>query len=336
MKVSIIMAACNQGNFLKETVNSAVQGLEGCKDWEILIIDDHSTDDCCSQVTQTDRIKVHRPEQKLGVSHARHLAGEMVTGDVIITTDTHCNYPRRSLWRLANWAARQRAIIMPAIAMERTADGKHVIQVKGGQMSVSHRGLRIDRPRIQRNWPALFGSIYLMRRDVWDFLGGWIRLPGYWAGEEQMVTLLAYRFGVPIVLVAKHVCTHRYYRDHGVYPFDLPAHHPAEIAHYIHATCLPESYATVWRPILENYYKFQMTSDPAPLRDWIETRAVWSERRVYEVLFDSPDISQHPLVAQYLKELSAPAPAPPAQPVEAVLLPLPTNPSPRRRRRRRV
>jgi len=276
MKISIIMAACNQGQFLEKTINSAVTlGLQGCSDWEILVIDDHSTDGCCDRVKQTDRIKVV-PKKKLGVSHARHLAGEMVTGDVVMTTDTHCLYPRKSIWRLAqHWAMQNRAVIVPTIKMVQANGSQPVIY---GKLTVSKRGLRIDRPRKKPEIPCMFGGTYLMRRDVWDWLGGWLQLPGYWAGEEQVMTTIAYRFGVRILVVDKHVCTHLHYRPHGVYPYELPPTHPAEIAHYIHAACFPRTYEQFWRPIIQQYYNHEMTTDPSSLREWIERRSIRSEK----------------------------------------------------------
>ena len=297
MKISVIMAACNQGNFLQETVVSLQEGLQGCKDWEIIIIDDQSTDGCCDKVEQTDRIKVHRPDTKLGVIHARHLAGSMTTGDVIMTTDTHCYYPRRSIWRIANWTVRQRAIFLPKVRLERGPDAYHT--VCGGKIVISDRGLRMDRPTTVRQWPALFGSIYIMSREVWETMGGWVQLPGYWGGEEVLNTILAYRFGIPIVVLDHHECTHRKYREHGVYPFDLPAHHPCEIAHFIHAACFPDTYEEVWKPLIRYYYsQWLPTADPSTLRDWIATKAVWDEHRFFKTVLGhgTEELRKHPVI----------------------------------------
>jgi hypothetical protein len=137
-----------------------------------------------------------------------------------------------------------------------------------------------------------------MRRDVWDWLGGWIRLPGYWAGEEQIMTLLAYRFGIPIHVLTNHTCLHREYRQHGKYPFELPAHHPVEIAYYIHRACFPETYEKAWKPVLDKRFGgYQPQADAEPLRQWIDKRAVWSEHRVMETVLGCQDITQHELVA---------------------------------------
>ncbi len=305
MKVSVIMAACNQGQYLKDTVESAQVGLEGCKDWEIVIIDDGSTDGCCDLVEQTDRIQIHRPPEKLGVSHARHLAGELATGDVIITTDSHMFYKRKSLYRMAHWASRLRAIICPPVDMQ-SGDVFH--RAEGGVLDLSRRGMQTNRPRHKRSWPTLFGSVYLMRRDVWEYLGGWLRLPGYWGGEEPIMSTVAYRFGVPIVVLTEdlagrdHTVVHRQYRQHNKYPWPLPQHHPAEIAYYIHAACFPETYESVWKPMLDSYYAYVPQSDPSVLRDWIETRAVWSEHRFFETVLRVRDIQNNPVVQQIKQE----------------------------------
>jgi len=314
MKVSVIYSACNQGEFLQKTVDSAIQGLDGCRDWEIVVVDDQSDDGCCDFLLMDrdhdkypdERVRLIRPEGKLGVSHARHLAAENTDGDVIITSDTHCFYQRRSLYRLAScWAMNQRAIIVPPVQLRELGkeDGPYV---EGGKFEISSRGIRILRPRRAPQWPAMYGSIYVMRRDVWNHLGAWLRLPGYWGGEEQMVATVAYLFGVPIRVLSKadypqHLCIHQQYRKHAVYPYPMPKHHPWEIAHYYHAACFPETYEDVWKPMLLKRYNHKPESDPAPLRDWIKERAVWDEHRFFRtVLGVEGKMRDHPLVKQVL------------------------------------
>lgn len=313
MKISIIMAACNQGDYLKETVASALVGLQGCKDWEILIMDDKSDDDCVQQVYDafpdlTDSgpvhntpIKIWAADERLGVSHARNFLGTQATGDVIMTTDTHCLYPRRSIWRMAKcWASKKWAVIMPRVEFE-LDDGKSK-HIPGGRLTLCERGLRIDRPSVRPRFPAMFGSMYLMRRDVWEHLGGWMRLPGYWGGEEQIMTLLAYRLGVPILVVDHHTWTHRRYRAHARYPFELPPHHVPEIAHYIHAACLPNAYESTLRTVIERHYGYGGQADPAPLRDWIENRAVWSEAKFTKIVLGLDNVKDSPVIQRYLRK----------------------------------
>lgn len=305
MKVSVIMAACNQGEWLSRTIGSAINGLRGARDWEIIVIDDHSTDNCIEIATkehqEEKRVQFHRPEEKLGVSKARHLAGTMTTGDVIVTTDTHCEYGRRSLHRMSHWANRLRAIIMPTTQMQK--DDKSFVHVEGGSLEICERGLRINRPRRARKHPALFGGMYVMRRDVWDTIGGWVELPGYWAGEEQINTLLAHRFGVPIVLLNKHEVKHFRYRTHNQYPYELPKHHPGEIAHYIHGSCFPSTYEEIWKPLISFYYNQNPVTDHIGMINWIERRSVYSESQVTKRLFGVDDLSKHVAVESAIKRL---------------------------------
>jgi glycosyltransferase involved in cell wall biosynthesis len=301
------MAACNQGEWLAHTISSAIEGLQGAKDWEIIVIDDHSNDNCVDLAKEkhdkNERVSFHKPEQKVGVSHARYMAGEMTTGEIIITTDTHCSYPPRSLHRLSHWAKRLRAIIMPAVSFQRP--NEEWMTVQGGGLAISPRGLRVDRPRRPRDFPCMFGSIYLMSREVWDALGGWPRLPGYWAGEEQMMSLLAYRLGIPIKLVSKHVCKHHKYRERGKYPFELPPAHISDIGHYIHATCLPETYEEIWGPLITLYYNRPLSKDIEiePMREWINLRSVWDEHRVFKTVLGLDDVREHPAIKARMPEL---------------------------------
>ena len=89
-RVSVITPAYNAAAFLEETVKS-VQSQTYC-DWEMLIVDDCSSDDTfsiASQLAKKDnRIIVIRNDKNLGVAASRNIALDVATGEYIAFIDS--------------------------------------------------------------------------------------------------------------------------------------------------------------------------------------------------------------------------------------------------------
>ena len=83
MKVSILTALCNgQSPFVKEAIDSVKK--QSYADWEMLILDDASKDDCYSEAIkyQDDRIKVFRNDERMYCANTYQKLLEMATGDI--------------------------------------------------------------------------------------------------------------------------------------------------------------------------------------------------------------------------------------------------------------
>jgi glycosyltransferase involved in cell wall biosynthesis len=84
-KVSIILPAYNSKRFILQTVNSVLA--QDWRDFELLVIDDGSTDGTANIVQGLDeRIKVIRQENK-GIAGARNVGIDAATGDFIALLD---------------------------------------------------------------------------------------------------------------------------------------------------------------------------------------------------------------------------------------------------------
>lgn len=88
--VSIITPAYNAENFICETIQSILQ--QTYKDWELLIVDDCSTDNthilAKDYAEQDARIRVLRPKKNGGVAAARNFGLEHAKGDYIAFLDS--------------------------------------------------------------------------------------------------------------------------------------------------------------------------------------------------------------------------------------------------------
>jgi len=89
-KISIITPAYNASNYLAETIAS-VQA-QTFSDWEMIIVDDCSTDNTCeiaSSYSMDDkRIKMIKHEKNSGVASARNTALDIATGEFIAFIDS--------------------------------------------------------------------------------------------------------------------------------------------------------------------------------------------------------------------------------------------------------
>lgn len=102
--VSVIMPAYNAGRFLEEAVRS-VMG-QTVTNWELLILDDGSTDDTLSiaqKMAQEDsRIRVLPNEHNMGVAKTRNRGFDLCRGDYVALLDSDdCWYPQKLQMQLA-------------------------------------------------------------------------------------------------------------------------------------------------------------------------------------------------------------------------------------------
>jgi len=243
MKTSVLMAACNAGYMLKETVASIRQSSDDNANVEIVIVDDCSKDGCCDDIGD---VRLIHAEQRLGCSGARHLAGQHATGDVLIISDPHCSFPDGSIEMLAESCSVFNGIVQPPVVLE--GHGRK----RAATMEITKRGLTTKVVTYLPKYPIMLGSIYAFNRDVWDRTAQYPVLPGWWDCDENYISSIAYRVGLS-VKTDKSIprCTHRKYRKTGRLPFSLPTHHQDLNAHWFHAVCFPRYYQKMFKAMLD-------------------------------------------------------------------------------------
>jgi len=244
MLVSVIYTACNQGDWVRRTLPLAAESLAGVPH-EVIVVDDQSVDGCCHQLGRD--CLVVRTEQRVGVSAARRLGASKARGDVLLFSDPHCEYPGGALARLVSLAQVNRAIIQPP-TKSRPQSSRVAY---GGRLCDEDRGLVVHTSRDRAQpWPALINTIYCLRRDVYDAMGGWPELPGCWGYSEQAMTLLAWSCGIPILVADTEPCIHYAYQEDRRLPYFTSGRERAINAHYVHAAFFPGAYELHWRALL--------------------------------------------------------------------------------------
>lgn len=253
-KISVVIAACNAGPMLRDTINSLKTVLEraNCL-WEIIVVDDASEDGSTDGPFRIDSrhfalIKLYR---RAGHSGAKRVACSAATGDIIITTDPHCffhkNFIRHILHR---YEQDPLSVQVPRTHLLYGRSRECVI--KGSVLSISGRGLRCVKARRNRRYPSLLGSVYVFPRTVMEQLGGWPYMPSYIGCTEQFLSVLLHRLGIGVILNHKAIAIHRSYRGKGRYPFYLPTNTVEHVSFYWHLVCFPETFDILWKPILDN------------------------------------------------------------------------------------
>ena len=210
MKLSLLMAACNQCDEVHKTLGSALPALEASgHDWEVIVFDDASTDGCCERMP--DNVRLIRSEKRLGCPEARQRLAKLATGEIMVWTDPHCRYPVDCFSRLAEAALTNDALIQP-----RSRPRAHKKPIYGARIEFrnAHAGLRCDRNfRRARDVMGLYGTVYCIRSELYR-KAGWMPLRGRYGQQELGFGLALWFAGIPVLLLEDLVCIHKVRRTY--------------------------------------------------------------------------------------------------------------------------
>ncbi len=86
-KVSVIMPSYNKAAYIGKTIESVIN--QSYKNWELIIVDDSSTDDSLSVISEykDERIKVTKNEVNMGIADTRNKALSLAEGEYIAVLD---------------------------------------------------------------------------------------------------------------------------------------------------------------------------------------------------------------------------------------------------------
>lgn len=176
--ISVITITHNRDKYLDEAIESVLR--QSFKDWELIIIDDASTDNTAEVVAkyaaQDQRIKFHRENVNLGIAKARNLALQMSQGKYVAVLDSD------DAW--ANPEKLQKQMVF----LEKNADhaavgGAVIVMNENGQEITRYKNPTTDaaiRTVILRRNPFLHSSV-MFRREVAVNCGGY---GNYTVGED--------------------------------------------------------------------------------------------------------------------------------------------------------
>ena len=216
-KFSIVIPTLNEGDLLRMTVDS-IRDETHHRNWEILVIDDGSTDG------STERLRAEDPRIRVvdghgvGVARARNLGAARATGEYLVFIDAHCRVS-------ADW-------------LEALAEALHPIDVglAGPTFTRLHEpeprgcGMVWKDPTLEPSWfepasdrpydvPLTTGACQAFRRRTFVALGQYDAGFTRWGFEDVEICLRAWLLGYRVAVGPRAVVAH-YFRESRNYEVD--------------------------------------------------------------------------------------------------------------------
>jgi glycosyltransferase involved in cell wall biosynthesis len=268
--VSLIFPVKNEGRNIRNTIKSAAQ-VKTEYPFEMIVVDDHSIDNCCdflSTAKRNDNIRLLRTNG-LGAANARNVGAEQAKGDFLIFCDAH-------LFFEDYWIDRLLEPIQEGIADATNpgiADAANPGNVGYGYSWTS--GLE---PRWNTWQPTLFASPHLaggclaISRKVFLDIGGFERGFRVWGREDEEISLKLWLFGYkcyirPDVKVL-HVFRHT----------DVPFQITWDDVNY---NMMRMAYSHFNEERIEKCHKLIKYSDPEQLKSLVLGSDVLKQRQAY-------------------------------------------------------
>lgn len=224
MRVSLVIAAHNEGEKLWKTIESCAQSC-GTLDYEVVVSDDATDDGSVEEALKRfPRARVVRTEERQGASPAKASGAAAARGDTLIFLDSHTKPETGAIERLVSSVEllSGRAIITPRIAAlcprtwrikpDQIGSGYYLKLdtfdcgwLPDGQMKPSHK-----KGRDFFESPALIGCALAVSRELYDQLGGFDPHMRMWGVEDLDFGLRCWLLGFRILHDPAAVVGHRF------------------------------------------------------------------------------------------------------------------------------
>ena len=267
-EISIVIASHNEGDLLWKTVASC---RETCADldYEIVVADDASEDDCIQQLKQRfPEIAVYGWAQRQGPSPTKDRGAEHTQGDVLVFLDAHCKPEAGAIARLVSDVRELagEAIVTPTIACLETDSWTNDLAVPGQGYVVELDGVNwrwiptsIMRPRGRFfESPSLIGCGFAMSKWLYEKLWGFDRNMYMWGVEDVELGVKSWLLDHPVLHDPMPVIGHRFQKAFTTYqaPKENLLANQLRMAYKVLS---PE----LWREWLAHFRGRQLTSEGA-------------------------------------------------------------------------
>ncbi len=217
MQISIIIASRNEADRLSKTVRSCLGSIRSDVPFEIVVVDDGSTDGSAELVRGMPQVRVVRNAISQGVSATKDLGGRSARGTILVFLDAHCKPERGAIERLADDVAmlNGQAVVAPRIAaLDESTWENHLNHCGNGYLldleTFEERWVRLKTLRRYRSFyasPNLAGCCLAVSRRLFEELGGFdSRMRGW--GSEQ-VELWVESMATGLLFGERRPCRHR-------------------------------------------------------------------------------------------------------------------------------
>lgn len=215
-RVSIVIPAHNEGENLVDTVCCVLENTT-YSDFEIIVVDDGSTDDSGSRLSDAvgndTRVSMVRAEG-LGVANARNLGASCASGKILIFLDAHCYTPPDWMDGLIQPLAETRVgMVGPAIATMRYGSDVRGLGMTWRNVSLEIKWLR-QRKITPYPVPLLTGACQAVRKADLKKLGCYDRGMTRWGSEDEELCLRYWLMGYEVLVQPQTVIYHLFKESH--------------------------------------------------------------------------------------------------------------------------
>jgi GT2 family glycosyltransferase len=216
--VSVVVVSHNEGENLSRTIASLLAALPS--DAEIVVVDDMSTDGSIEGLP-AEKLRVLRPEKRLGIASARNLGASQARGDVVIFSDAHVDVTPGFLDPLLSALDRPGVgAVGPIVSMRDNPSAKgYGFRWRDAALNVEWLGRQGQTPHPV---PMLVGCFVAVRRDAFEDVGGFDSEMIVYGHEDAELSMRLWTLGYECLLVPEVDITHLF-RVHHPYSVDWTA-----------------------------------------------------------------------------------------------------------------
>ncbi len=194
--VSIIFPVKNEGENVENTVDSLFSA-HNDTDFEIIIVDDASTDGCCDflkkaqEIPADKKISLYRTEG-IGSANARNYGAEKAAGKYFVFCDAHLEFADRWLDHLLKpLLNNQTDAVSPAIGSMKNPDFTGYGQTLKSNLRIKwHK----NRTHIFET-PILPGACLAVSKETFEDIGGFEKGFKTWGYEDVEISIKLWLFG---------------------------------------------------------------------------------------------------------------------------------------------
>jgi GT2 family glycosyltransferase len=209
--VSAVVLAYREEPWLERCVHALLES--EAVDVEVVLVDNGCTDGAVDRLEPTPGVVVVRPGQNLGFAGGCNAGAAVASGDFLALINGDLIVERDAIAQLVTFAQKPEiAVAQPSI---RLSDDPSLLNSDGNEvhfLGFSWCG-SFREPAAKRSAPrsitSAMGAAILLRRDLWDELGGFE--PRYFAYHEDVeLCRRCWHRGLELVNVPSAVAVHRY------------------------------------------------------------------------------------------------------------------------------
>lgn len=215
MLTSVVIPSFNEGEKLRLTVESLLLHTTGPV--EIIVVDNGSTDHSSDFLLgdHDPRVTLVRSDERLGVVGARHAGAARARGEILAFSDAHMLYPEGWLGPLLAELEGEVGLVGPGITIWGEPDGACAAGSTWTDMRLDAVQLvpQDDKPR---DVGVVGGGCHILRRDLFEQLGGYDDGMVDWGMEDQEFCLRLWTLGHRVRVVPA-VRVQHYFREFVAY-----------------------------------------------------------------------------------------------------------------------